>query len=76
MLSSSIKVLISLLTFYYKIFNNNNIIKANIIIIISKETLTTRYRPSATTNYAYNYLDLNYVITKSAISILSYLSTN
>ena len=75
-LPSSVKVLTSLLTFRYKIFNDNNIVKANTIIIVSKRTLTTRYRPGAAANHARNYLGLNRVTTKSAISMSSRPPTN
>ena len=56
MLLSSVKVLTSLLTFYYKIFDNNNIVKAATIVIVSKRTLAARHRLGAAANYARDYL--------------------
>ena len=70
MLLSSVKVLTSLLTFYYKIFDDNNIVKAATIVIVSKGTLAARHRPGAAADYARDYLSQNRVTAKSSLSLL------
>jgi len=75
-LPSGVKVLTSPLTFCHEIFNDNNVVKANTIVIVSKRTLAARYGPGAAADYARDYLGLNRVTTKSAMSMSSRLPTN
>jgi len=70
-LPSGVKVLTSPLTFRHEIFNNNNVVKANTIVIVSKGTLAARHRPGAAANHARDHLGLNRVTTKSAMSMSS-----
>ena len=69
-LPSGVKVLTSPLTFHHEIFDDNNVVKAATIVIVSKGTLAARHGPGAAADHARDHLSQNRVTAKSGLSLL------